>query len=48
MLIISNKYALPLLLAMLALAKEITKTNKVLKVFILKIVKLKKLASKVN
>jgi len=48
MLIISNKYAFPLPLAMLALAKEIIKTNKVLKVPILKIVKLKKLANKVN
>ena len=48
MLVISDKYALPLPLAMLALAKEITKTNKVSKVLILKIVKLKKPASKVD
>jgi len=45
---ISDKYALPLPLAMLALAKEITKTSKVLKVLIPKIVKPKKPASKVN
>jgi hypothetical protein len=48
MLVISNKYALPLPLVVLALAKEITKTSKVLKVFILKIVKLRKLANKVD
>ena len=47
-LVISDKYALPLPLAMLALAKEITRTSKVSKVLILKIVKLKKLASKVD
>jgi hypothetical protein len=47
-LIISDKYALPLPLAMLALAKEITRTSKVLKVLILKIVKPKKPASKVD
>ena len=46
--IISDKYALPLPLAMLVLAEEITKTSKVSKVLILKIVKLKKLASKVD
>jgi hypothetical protein len=45
---ISDKYALPLPLAMLALAKEITKTSKVLKVLILKIVKPKKPASKID
>ena len=45
---ISNKYALPLPLAMLVLVEEITKTSKVLKVLILKIVKLKKPASKVD
>ena len=45
---ISDKYALPLPLAVLALAKEITKTSKVSKVLILKIIKLKKLASKVD
>ena len=48
MLVISNKYALLLPLIMLALAKEITKTSKVSKVLILKIIKLKKLASKVD
>jgi hypothetical protein len=48
MLIISNKYALPLPLAILALAKEITRTSKVLKVLIPKIVKPKKPASKVD
>jgi hypothetical protein len=48
MLVISDKYALPLPLAMLILAKEITKTSKVLKVLIFKIIKLKKLANKVN
>jgi hypothetical protein len=48
MLIISNKYALLLPLAMLALAKEITKTSKVLKVLVFKIIKLKKLACKVD
>ena len=48
MLAISDKYALPLPLAILILAKEITKTSKVLKVFIFKIVKLKKPANKVN
>jgi len=48
MLAISDKYALPLLLAVLALIKEIIKTSKVLKVPILKTIKLKKLASKVD
>jgi hypothetical protein len=48
MLVISDKYALPLPLAMLILAKEITKTSKVLKVLILKIIKPKKPASKVD
>ena len=48
MLAISDKYALPLPLAMLALVEEITKTSKVSKVLILKIVKPKKLASKVD
>ena len=46
--IISDKYALLLPLTILILAKEITKTSKVSKVLILKIVKLKKLASKVD
>jgi len=45
---ISDKYALPLPLTMLVLAKEITKTSKVSKVLIPKIIKLKKLASKVD
>jgi hypothetical protein len=45
---ISDKYAFPLPLAILALAKEITKTSKVLKVLIFKIIKLKKLANKVD
>jgi hypothetical protein len=48
MLVISDKYALPLPLAILALAKEITRTSKVLKVLIPKIIKLKKPANKVN
>jgi hypothetical protein len=48
MLVISDKYALPLPLAMLILAKEITKTSKMLKVLILKIIKPKKPASKVD
>ena len=45
---ISDEYALPLPLAMLALAKEITRTSKVSKVLIFKIIKLKKLANKVD
>jgi hypothetical protein len=45
---ISDKYALPLPLAMLALAKEITRTSKVLKVPIPKIIKPKKPASKID
>jgi hypothetical protein len=48
MLIISNKYTLPLPLAILILVKEIIKTSKVLKVFIFKIVKPKKPANKVD
>jgi len=48
MLVISDKYALPLPLAMLALAKEITKTNKVSKVLIPKIIKPKKPVNKVD
>jgi hypothetical protein len=48
MLAISDKYALPLPLAMLALAKEITKTSKVSKVPIPKTIKLKKPANKVD
>jgi hypothetical protein len=48
MLIISDKYALPLPLAMLALIEEITRTSKVSKVLIPKIIKPKKPANKVD
>jgi len=48
MLAISDKYAFPLPLAMLVLVEEITKTSKVSKVLIFKIIKPKKLASKVD
>jgi hypothetical protein len=48
MLAISDKYAFLLPLAILALVEEIIKTSKVLKVLILKIVKLKKPANKVD
>ena len=48
MLAISNKYAFLLPLTMLALVEEITKTSKVLKVLILKIIKPEKLASKID
>ena len=48
MLITNNKYALPLPLIMLILARELIKANKVLKVLILRIVMLKKLASKID
>ena len=48
MLITNNKYALLLPLIMLILAREPTKASKVLKVLILKIIKLKKPASKIN
>jgi hypothetical protein len=48
MLVISDKYAFLLPLAILALAKEITRTSKVLKVLIFKIIKPKKLANKVD
>jgi hypothetical protein len=48
MLAISDKYALLLPLAILILVEEIIKTSKVLKVLIFKIIKLKKLASKVD
>jgi len=47
-LVISDKYAFLLPLAMLVLAKEIIKTSKVLKVLVFKIIKLKKPASKVD
>ena len=46
--IISDKYALPLPLAMLALVKEITRTSKVSKVLVFKTIKLKKPANKVD
>ena len=48
MLTTNDKYAFPSPLIVLILVKELTKANKVLKVLILKIVKLKKLASKID
>jgi hypothetical protein len=48
MLITNKKYALLLPLIILVLAKELTKANKVSKVLIFKIVKLKKPASKID
>ena len=48
MLATNNKYALLLPLIVLILARELIKANKVSKVLILKIVKLKKLASKID
>ena len=48
MLAINNKYALLLPLIMLALARELTRANKVSKVLVFRIVKLKKLASKID
>jgi hypothetical protein len=48
MLTTNNKYALPLPLIILILAKEPIKASKVLKVFIFKIIKLKKPASKID
>jgi hypothetical protein len=48
MLVISDKYALLLPLAILVLIKEIIRTSKVSKVLIFKIVKPKKPASKVD
>jgi hypothetical protein len=48
MLVINNKYALLLLLTMLILAKELIKASKVLKVLVLRIIKLKKLANKID
>ena len=48
MLAINNKYALLLPLIMLALARELTRANKVLKVLVSKIVKLKKPANKID
>ena len=48
MLATNNKYALPLPLTVLALARELTRASKVSKVLVLRIVKLKKLASKID
>jgi hypothetical protein len=48
MLITNNKYAFLLLLIILILVKELIKASKVLKVLILKIIKPKKLASKID
>jgi hypothetical protein len=48
MLATNNKYALPLPLIVLILAKELIKANKVSKVLIFKIVKLKKPASEID
>jgi len=48
MLITNNKYALLLPLIILALVKEPIKANKVSKVLILKTIKVKKLANKIN
>ena len=48
MLIINNKYSFLLLLIVLALTKEPIKANKVLKVLVFRIVKPKKLVSKIN
>ena len=48
MLIINSKYAFPLPLTILILAKELIKANKVLKVLILRIIKLKKPANKID
>jgi hypothetical protein len=44
----NNKYALPLLLIMLVLAKEPIKANKVSKVLILRTIKLKKPANEID
>ena len=48
MLATNNKYALPLPLTMLILAREPTKASKVSKVLILRIIKPKKPASKID
>jgi len=48
MLATNNKYAFLLPLTILALIEEPTKASKVLKVLVLKIVKLKKLISKID
>ena len=47
MLATNNKYAFLLPLTILALIEEPTKASKVLKVLVFKIIKLKKLASKI-
>ena len=48
MLATNNKYALLLPLIMLILARELIKASKVSKVLVLKIIKLKKPASKID
>jgi len=48
MLATNNKYALSLFLTILALAKKPTKASKVLKVLILRTIKLKKPANKID
>ena len=48
MLITNNKYTFLLLLTILALAKELTKASKVLMILVFKIIKLKRLASKID
>jgi len=48
MLTTNDKYALPLPLIVLVLAREPTKASKVSKVLILRIIKLKKLTSKID
>jgi hypothetical protein len=48
MLIINDKYAFLLPLITLALAKELIKASKVLKVLVFKTIKLKKPASKID
>jgi len=48
MLTTNNKYALPLPLIMLILVKELIKASKVSKVLILRIIRLKKPANKID
>jgi hypothetical protein len=48
MLATNNKYALPLPLIVLALARELTRASKVSKVLVFRIVKLKKPANKID
>ena len=48
MLATNNKYAFPLPLIVLALAKEPTRASKVSKVLVFRIVKLKKPANKID